>query len=41
MVSALKPGRPQGFERRRSLSKPVLLPAGPTTSQGQAAVEAT
>lgn len=41
MVSALKPGRPQGLERRRSLSKQVLLPAGPTTSQGQAAVEAT
>ena len=41
MAAAIKPGRPQGFERRRSLNRPVLLPAGATSSQVQAAVEAS
>ena len=40
MVSALKPAQPQGFSRRRSLGKAIQLPAGATTAQVQAAIDA-
>ncbi|MFM1811784.1 MAG: hypothetical protein RLZZ336_722 [Cyanobacteriota bacterium] len=40
MASALNPGQPQGFARRRSLGKTVQLPAGATTDQVQSAIDA-
>jgi phycobilisome core-membrane linker protein len=40
MAGALKPGQPQGFARRRSLGTIMQLPAGATTAQVQAAIDA-
>ena len=40
MTAALKPGQPQGFARRRSLGRVVQVPAGASTSQVQAAIDA-
>ena len=40
MTAALKPGQPQGFARRRSLGRAVQVPAGASTSQVQAAIDA-
>ena len=40
MAAALKPGQPQGFARRRSLGRAVQVPAGASTSQVQAAIDA-
>jgi phycobilisome core-membrane linker protein len=40
MTAALKSGQPQGFARRRSLGRAVQVPAGASTSQVQAAIDA-
>jgi phycobilisome core-membrane linker protein len=40
MVQALKAGQPQGFKRRQSLGRPVLLPRDPSESQVCEAIDA-
>ncbi len=41
MQKALRPGRPQGFARRRGVSSPVRLLSNPSETQLRAAVEAS
>jgi phycobilisome core-membrane linker protein len=41
MEQALRPAAPQGFARRRSLSRPVQLPAFPSEEQLREAIEIT
>jgi len=40
MAAALRPGQPQGFARRRSLSSPQVLTAGAATDSINSAIEA-